>query len=389
MFGLSAPSRSLRIEPPNGPTMHVSDFRSDTKAPEGPVSVQHATPEDARLWDSFVESHPEGRYCHLWGYRRTLEEAYGYHCVYLKLLVGGQLVGVFPSIRVRRRRWLISQPFSEYGGPLTLPLSSEQYRQLTDVLIREARREACHSIEIRGGIGCEAAAGAAGWKMQPLHSYALLGLGDPEHLWKKAISYEARKGVNKARKSGLTAEVRRGAPAVAETFYHLYLTSMKRLGVPPHSWRFFTELAAGIGDRLVASWVLAGEQPAAILLGATTGRRIHIFVIASDPRAWPKRPSDLAHWELIEWACKQGLEVFDFGSARYSGQVQFKKKWGIELHDYGFYLIGSPETTDKLQIETVRTSSRTMSAMAALWRWAVPLALTRVIGPPIRKYLTK
>jgi len=369
--------------------MSVSDLRPDSKVPAGPVSVQHAKPEDAPLWDTFVENHPEGRYCHLWGYRRALEEAYGYHCVYLKFLAADQLVGVFPSIIVKRRGWLISQPFNEYGGPLTLPLSSEQYRQLTDLLIREAQRAACHSVEIRGGIGCEGAARAGGWKLQPLHSYALLDLGDPDHLWKKVISYEARKGVNKARKSGLAGEVRRGARAVLEPFYRLYLVSMKRLGVPPHSRSFFSELAAGIGDRLVASWVLADNQPAAVLLGATSGRRIHIFVIASDPRAWPMRPSDLAHWELIEWASKQGLEVFDFGSARYSGQVQFKKKWGIQLHDYGFYLIGSPETIDKLHVETVRTSSKTMSVMATLWRAAVPLALTKVLGPPIRKLLTK
>jgi hypothetical protein len=369
--------------------MSTSYVRPEIEPRSAPITVEPARPGDALEWDRLVESHPEGRYCHLWGHRRTLEEAYGYHCVCLKFLAGGQLVGVFPPIQVKRRGWPVSQSFNEYRGPLTLPLSPEQYRQLTDLLIREAQQEACYSIEIRGGINCEAAARAASWKIQPLHSYALLGLSDSEHLWKKAVSYEARKGVNKARELGLSAGVRRAAPAIAAPFYRLYLASMKGLGVPPHPWRLFTELAAGIGDRLVASWVLEGQQPAAILLGATTGRRIHIFVIASDPRAWPKRPSDLAHWELIEWGCKEGLEVFDFGSARYSGQVQFKKKWGIELHDYGFYLITSSELGRELKMETARTSSKTMAAMAALWRWVVPLALTQLIGPPIRKYLTK
>ncbi|MBZ5515145.1 MAG: GNAT family N-acetyltransferase [Acidobacteriia bacterium] len=369
--------------------MSLPDLKPQMETCGAPIVVEPAGPEDAPLWDNFVESHPEGRYCHLWGYRRTLEEAYGYHCVYLKFLGSGQLVGVFPSIQVRRRRWLISQPFNEYGGPLTLSLSCEQYGQLTRLLLREAQREGCESIEIRGGIGCEAAGRAASWKFQPLHSYALLRLGDPEHLWKKVVSYEARKGVNKARKAGLVAEVRRGARAVEQPFYHLYLMSMKRLGVPPHPWRFFLELAAGIGDRLVASWVMEGKQPVAILLGATSGRRVHIFVIASEPRAWPMRPSDLAHWELIEWACRQHLEVFDFGSARYSGQIQFKKKWGIEFHDYGYYLLGSAESTGKLKSGTVRTSSKSMAAMATLWKWVMPLALTRRIGPPIRKYLTK
>ncbi len=352
--------------------------------------VSWANSADAEIWDRFVEGHPEGRYSHLWGYRTTLEKTYGYRCVYLKFLLEGKLCGVFPSIRLRRHGgWLISQPFNEYGGPLTLDLSAEQYLELTSLLLEAAHKENCRAIEVRGGIGCDDAAQAGDWIRQPLHSYALLDLGEPDQLWRKALTNEARKGVNKARKSGLTAEIRRGGNAVRDPFYHLYLVSMKRLGVPPHSLQFFQHLAEGIGNRLVAAWVLSQARPVAILLGATTGRRVHIFIIASDPAAWAMRPSDLAHWELINWACQEGFKVFDFGSARYAGQIQFKKKWGVSLYDYSFYLIAPPEARPGLKIETVRTSSESMAAMATLWRWMMPLHLTRVIGPPIRKFLTK
>jgi hypothetical protein len=367
----------------------MTDKKAEIGTPSGRLSIQHARPEDAATWDAFVENHAEGRYCHLWGFRRPLERACGYACVYLKILSSDTLVGIFPAIKLRHRRWLVSQPFNEYGGPLTLSLLPDQNQQLTQLLIEELRRQGCKSIEIRGGIGCDAVASAAGWKRQPLHSYGLLNLGDPDRLWKKVITYEARKAVNKARKAGLTSQIRRGAHAVADPFYRLYLMSMKRLGVPPHSRSYFEELAQGVGDRLVACWVLESDQPDAILVGVTTGRRVHIFVIASQPEAWAKRPADLAHWELIQWACQHQFEVFDFGSARYEGQVQFKKKWGVTLHDYGFYLIGLPETMDKLKVASVKTSSRSMSAMSTLWRWAVPIPLTRLLGPPIRKYLTK
>jgi CelD/BcsL family acetyltransferase involved in cellulose biosynthesis len=354
------------------------------------LRVRAARPEDAESWDRFVDAHPEGRYCHLWGYKRALERAYGYRCVYLNFQEGENLIGVFPSIKVKRHRgWLISQPFNEYGGPLIHDLSPDQHRDLTRHLVQAAQEEDCNAIEVRGGIGCEQIAKDAGWVKQPLHSYALLNLGDSDQIWRRSLTNEARKGVNKARKSGLTAEIRKGAAAVQDPFYDLYLVSMKRLGVPPHSFRFFAEFARGIGERLVAAWVLREAQPVAILLGATTGRRVHIFVIASAPEAWPMRPSDLAHWELIHWACREGFQVFDFGSARYAGQIQFKKKWGVTLHDYSFYLIGPPGAMGKLKSETVRTSSRSMEAMATLWRWAVPLPLTRILGPPIRKYLTK
>ncbi len=101
------------------------------------------------------------------------------------------------------------------------------------------------------------------------------------------------------------------------------------------------------------------------------------------------RPSDLAHWELICWACQQGFQVFDFGSARYAGQIQFKKKWGVALYDYGFYLIAPPEIRPTLKIETVKTSSGSMSVMSDIWRRFMPLPFTRVLGPPIRKFLSK
>jgi hypothetical protein len=366
----------------------ILDSRPISNASSLTVSPAHSA--DALLWDRFVNSHPEGRYCHLWGYKHALEKAYGYRCVYLKFQSDEHLVGVFPSIKIKRRRGLlVSQPFNEYGGPLIQTLSPEQYKEVTTHLVRVAQEENCDSIEVRGGIGCEPAAYAGGWSKQPLHSYALLPLSEPEELWRKSLTNEARKGVNKARKSGLIGEVRRGAWAVGEPFYSLYLISMKRLGVPPHSQRFFSELAAGIGERLVAAWVMKQAEVVAILLGATSGQRVHIFVVASDPHAWSMRPSDLAHWELINWACHEGLRVFDFGSARYAGQIQFKKKWGVSLKEYCFYLIGPPESSGSLQIQTVRTSSPGMSIMANLWRWIVPLRLTRVIGPPIRKYLTK
>lgn len=356
----------------------------------GSLTSALAIPEDAVEWDAFVNQHPEGRYSQLWGYRVALEKAYGYHCVYLKFHGGGQLCGVFPSIKhPRNNGWLISQPFTEYGGPLTTNFTPDRSAQLTDLMLSSARRENCRSIEVRGGMGCDGNAQSGGWIKQPMHSYAVLPMDDPEILWKKVVTHEARKGVNKARKAGLRAEIRRGPGAVQSPFYHEYLVSMKRLGVPPHSLQFFQHLAEGLGDRLVASWVMDGTKPAAILLGATSAQRIHIFVIASDPQAWPKRPSDLAHWELICWAYKEGLRVFDFGSARYGGQIQFKKKWGVELHDYGFYLIAPADVRPGLKSRTVQTSSKTMTTMSAIWRTTMPLPVTRLIGPSLRRYLTK
>jgi CelD/BcsL family acetyltransferase involved in cellulose biosynthesis len=363
-----------------------SGSHEDLKA----LTLTRGQPADAKAWDEFVEGHPEGRFCHLWGFGQVLKRVYGYRCVYLNIRAGGELVGIFPSIALTHGSpRLISQPFNEYGGPLTKDLSADQYRQLTQALLRVAQLENCGSIEIRGGIGCEAAEQAGGWVKKPLHSYAVLRLNEGGQLWRDSLTNEARKGVNRARRAGLTAEVRRGTRAVDSPFYKLYLLSMKRLGVPPHPARFFTHLADALGDRLVGAWVMSQAEPAAILLGSITGQRIQIWVTASDSRWWSERPNDLAHWELINWASAEGLRVFDFGAARYAGQIQFKKKWGVSLNEYCYYLVGPPNAGSTLKIRTVDSSSKIMTVMAGLWRRFVPLPLTPVLGPPIRKYLTK
>ncbi len=353
------------------------------------LEVAEAQPGDAEGWDRFVDQHSEGRFCHLWGFRRALQEGYAYRCVYVNILARGHRVGIFPSIVLHRGLGkLVSQPFNEYGGPLTENFSPPLYSKLAALLLRVAHQERCRSVEIRGGIGLEAAT-RAGWSRTPVHSYATLPLAGPDHLWRHALTGEARKGVNRALHAGLRAEIRRGAAAVADEFYPLYLLSMKRLGVPPHRREFFLQLAAGLGNRLVAAWVQQSQKVAAILLAGIAGKRIHIFVTASETGTWSLRPNDLAHWELIRWAHSAALETLDFGSARYAGQIQFKKKWGAAFQEYCIYRIGPPDNSAPLHMGITASSSRLMRLMSNAWRHTVPLSWTEILGPPIRKYLTR
>jgi hypothetical protein len=355
-----------------------------------PLALIPAEGRDAAAWDDFVQQHPEGRFSHLWGYRSVLEQAYGYKCAYFKVLDESRMVGVFPSIVVRRGLGcLVSQPFNEYGGPLTQSLSAQQHSSLPQFLVRAAQEEGCQSIEIRGGVGCEPMAQTDYCFKHPLYFYGVLKLAAKEQLWRKSLTNEARKDVARAEKSGLVADVRRGISAVEGSFYDLYLRSMKRLGVPPHSRCFFTKLAEALGNRLVAVWVMSKVSLVATLLGAIAGQRLQVFITASDSRAWPMRPNDLAHWKFIEWAASAGMGIFDFGSARYAGQIQFKKKWGVSLREYSYYCLGPPGSLLTSKIQSVKTDSRSMIALSRAWGICVPVSLTRVLGPPIRSYLTK
>ena len=345
---------------------------------------------DAEVWDRFVEQHPEGRFSQLWGFQQVLQQTYGYRCVYRKILSGGELVGVFPSVAVGPgKRRLISQPFQEYGGPLTLPLSSAQSAELAEALFHLSEDQGCGSIEIRGGIGCDPLAESPYCKRHHLYSFAVLPLCEKEKLWRHSLTNEARKAVKRGQAAGLHVEILRGENAVAPPFYEMYLISMKRLGVPPHPRCFFTNLASALGPRVVSATVIHETGRIAYLLGVVTGKRIQVYITASKPEAWSLRPNDLAHWELINWAFAAGIELFDFGSARYPGQIHFKQKWGVTFYDYNYYLVGPPNSSVISQVHSVSSSSKLMTAAADLWRHIIPLRLSSVLGPPIRKVLTK
>jgi hypothetical protein len=337
-----------------------------------------------------VCAHPEGRFCHLWAFRDVLERVYQYECFAWEIVLGGERVGVFPAIAVRRGgNRLVSMPFQEYGGPLLLDAAVTHAAEVAQQLVATTAAAGLRSVELRGPVGAAALQGTPNAVLHPLYSYAIVELAEKEVMFKKTLRQEARKGINRSVEQGLTAEIRIGANALAKSFEPMYLDSVKRLGVPPHSLRFLPEMAAQFGEQFVASWVRYREQDIAVLLGIISNQRIHAYITASDPNFWQLRPNDLAHWEMMNWAYANGIKLFDFGSARYEGQIHYKKKWGSKFFDYGYMLLAAQGSPLLREIKTVKTDSGAMKLASDIWTRLVPIPLTKVLGPPLRKYLTK
>ncbi len=345
------------------------------------LGVELVECQDPQRWDSFVDSHSESRFCQSWGFRRALEDAYGLNCVYLNIETQGRLVGVFPSVLVQQhQRVLLSQPFVEYGGPLCSQFTREDFRSLAEGLIEAARARKCDGIVIRGGVGAEDLSAFKDCTRTELQSYGELRLTTTEDIWRRRISQKARNAVRLASKSGLHCEIRCGADAVQPPFCDLYLRSMKRLCIPPHSQRFFEALAANLGEKLVCCWAFKGREPLAVVLGGTTSRRLHCIIMASDERSWAWRPNDLIHWSLIEWAISHGLDRLDLGSSSSDENLHFKRKWGADIHDYAQL---SLNVTGQLQ-SPKRDREHTFGKK--LWQ-LVPLWASHIIGPSLRKRL--
>src|SRR5947209_5383786 len=283
--------------------------------------------QDFAAWDRYVEAHPEARFCHLSAYR-CLSGVYGYTPRYMAFLEGDRMVGVLPAFEVHSLLFghrLVSQPFSEYGGALLdADLSASQLAEIF-AHVREfvrSRKLSCIEMHGRQGFAQDAATPFAVRGNE--HQHAVLPLDRPiEELYQNVVTYQARKAVQKARRSDLLVEERSDEDTLRRHFFPYYLDSMRRLGAPPHSLDYYLECKRAFGSNMRIFWAIHEGKPIAGLLGFSSGARVNILNIVSDPAGLELRPKDFIHWEYIQWAHAQGFRWFDFGSIRYEGQMHF------------------------------------------------------------------
>ena len=346
---------------------------------------------DARRWDQFVESHPESRFCHLYGYR-CLKQVYGYRPRYFAFLKGEQIVAVLPAFEARSLflgRRLVSQPFCEYGGLLLNPAADvADLEEIFGHLRQFLTERGISGLELHGrqGIhlpGCERFL----TRCNTEHCAYLPLEGSLEEIWSNVVTYQVRKAVQKAERCGLTTEERSDPEVITRDFYPSYLGAMARLGVPPHSLDYYLRCQAAFGDRMRIFWAIHKGRPIAGLLGFSCGRRVSILNIVSDERFWELRPNDLVHWAYIRWAHTAGFKVFDFGSVRYEGQLRYKQKWGCTIDDHGYFFLSAAENSSKTG--TFDSSSPTMQRFSKLWSRYMPGPVGRFIGPFVRKHLVR
>ncbi len=348
---------------------------------------------DAPAWDAYVANHPQSRFCQLFAYR-CLEPVYGYTPRYSAFRKGGRLVGVLPAFEVNSLffgRRLVSQPFSEYGGLLLdRDLTEQDFQEIVCYLHDFIKVSGARALEMHGRQGIGSRDSDPYLTRTNPQSYAYLPLNRPlDEIWTKVITYQVRKAVQKAQRSNITVVERSDPETIVRDFFPLYVSSMARLGVPPHSVQYYLRAKAAYGDGLKIFWAMHDGIPIAGLLGFSCGKRINIVNIVSDGRFWDIRPNDLIHWEYVKWAHACGYQVFDFGSIRYEGQLHYKKKWGCIVEDHGYYFLRANGHAREKPAATFDSSSPTMKRLSELWSRFVPLRVSSRVGPFLRKHLVR
>lgn len=177
----------------------------------------------------------------------------------------------------------------------------------------------------------------------------VLDLSDGLDAVERRLHHSVRRGIAKARRSGVTIDADRGGTRLLATHYDLFLRSVHRWAARQHEP---TPLAlararrrdplAGLeargrhlGKDFVVLVARVDDVPAASLV-LLLGRTAHYTRGAMDrDLAAPSRATHLLQWHAIELAAQSGATTYHLGeTAPGSSLARYKENFGATGHDY-------------------------------------------------------
>lgn len=373
----------MSLEIPDGHVMSLMPDRQQARDFEEETAdivlthagLDHAT---AEAWDSFVTTHPEGTFCHLFGWRHVIVRAFGHACFYLMVRRKEQIIGVLPLVHVKTPLFgngLISTGFCVYGGPLvTEPAAA-------DILDRAA-------ISLRDKLGAD------------FLEYRNLSPAQPDWLQKSNLYVTFRREILPSRDDNLKAIPRKQRAVVRkaltadlltleydndiERFWQVYSTSVRNLGTPIFTKRFFLELKQVFKEQCEIA-IVKDETGAAIatVMSFLYGDCVMPYFGGGLPAARKYGAFDFMYWSVMERARERGFRQFDFGRSKVgTGAFAFKKNWGFKPTplSYAYAMAGEQPLPD------VNPLNPKYRMMIATWKH-LPLPVANLIGPWVARGL--
>ena len=299
------------------------------------------------------------------GFTEALKETYGYETFYLE-----NEKGKFPLVLIKSKLFgnrLISMPFGDYGGP------EGDVPELVEEAVKKGEELKVDFIEVRAP-----SKPVEGFEKRDDYCTFVLNLDKSEDELFAGLEKRTRNDINKGKRSNI--QILRGGKYLGE-FYKLYLKTMKRLGSPPQSFKFFKNIWEKLPDNVhIALARYNGKIIAAQAYYICDGKMYYSYN-CSDAKYRKLRATDLLLWSTITFAKITDLKEFDFGRTRKESGVYFSKKsWGGELREMPYYYKFINKKLEQRQEEKFEWLSK-------IWAKFMPGFLARLIGPWIIKQI--
>ena len=329
-------------------------------------------------WDEYVFGSSTADHAHLSGWHRVIERSYGHRPLYLWAREADRIRGVLPLVLMCspwRSRTLVSMPFLDDGGICADDDGTR--RALLDGALRLARMHRARVVDLRHRTSSGLPLSSHGGKV----TFVLPLDGDADRMWSR-LDAKVRNQIRKAIAAGLSASWS-GIDGLA-AFYDVFSTNMRDLGSPVHGARFFGAILEEFADSAKLVLVRRDGRPIAGGLCLFFRERVLMPWASALKEHRSSCPNNLLYWEAVRRACEKGFREFDFGrSSPGSGTYRFKKQWGGVEHALAWQAVLGPGR----HAAVIPADDRRSRWAATVWR-RLPVAISRLLGPPLRKHIS-
>jgi FemAB-related protein (PEP-CTERM system-associated) len=266
---------------------------------------------------------------------------------------------------------LISVPFCVYGGPLAADPESNAALSAHAASLLTKTGASAVEFRYRGTRDLD-----VDWQERSdlyVTFRKAIEAGNDKNM--KAIPRKQRAMVRKGIQNGLHSVVNRDAGLL----HGIYAESVRNLGTPVFSRRYFTMLADVFGDDCDIVTVMDGDKAIASVMNFYFRDEVLPYYGGGTASARHRAGNDFMYWEVMRRAADRGSRLFDFGRSKLgTGAFDFKKNWGFAPENlcYRYKLAPGASIPDHNPLNPK------YRLFIAGWK-QLPLMVANAIGPSI------
>jgi hypothetical protein len=345
------------------------------------MAVYELNPLEDPRWEDLLQRDSRASVFHTRGWLGALQRTYGYEPVVFTTSAPREdlengIVFCHVSSWLTGRR-LVSLPFSDHCEPLVT--STEELPEIMWHLTRELKRRRLKYIEVR----------PLSWSGPSLdcvceseqYLFHTLDIEPPlEELFRRCHNTSIRQRVQRAKREALTY-MEGNTPAVLKQFYHLFVTTRRKHGLPPSPFTWFSNLATCFNDALQVRIACIGNRQIAGILTIQHGSTLTYKYSGSDASMNKFGAMPALLWSTIAQAKDAGLKRLDMGRSdlKNEGLVNFKDNFGGARSALTYWR--APRTAAKAtQDKGVGVAGKLFTAMPDIVRVGAGRLLYRHVG---------
>ncbi len=339
------------------------------------TTIKKLTEADYSRWNHYVDNHENATFFHKAEWQSVLQQAFKHKTYFIYAHNGEKITGILPLAQVKS--WLfghslVSTPFCVYGGVVADNVQTET--ALVKKACELAKELQVDYLELRNRERKN-----PDWPCKNLYYNFRREITEDDESNLKAIPRKQRAMVRKSLDLGLETQMDESI----NRFYTAYSTSVRNLGTPVFSKRYFKTLHKVFADSSDILTISRESELVASVMSFYYKDEVFPYYGGGTDLARALKGNDHMYWQLMCHAAKKGVRLFDYGRSKEgTGSFKFKKNWGFKPEPlfYEYYLVKAREMPD------LNPLNPKYQLMIKAWK-RLPLFVSQWVGPLVSKYL--